>query len=106
MNPPQKSLAVALHYEKPGAPRVVAKGAGPIGEKIIETAREHGVPIEENATLAAALSEVELGDEIPVELYKAVAEVLTFLIRVSGRRLDAAVPSARAFSGEVGTGSP
>jgi len=95
MTAPQKSLAVALHYEKPGAPRVVAKGAGVIGEKIIETARTHGVPIEENASLAAALSEVEIGDEIPLELYKAVAEVLAFLIHVSGRRLDAAVPSAK-----------
>jgi flagellar biosynthesis protein len=78
-------LAVALHYEKPGAPRVVAKGKGVTGEKILETARAHGVPIEENAGLAAALSEVELGDEIPTELYKAVAEVLTFILRLSGR---------------------
>lgn len=77
-------LAVALHYEKPGTPRVVAKGRGEIGARIIETARQHGVPIEENAGLAAALSEVELGDDIPVELYRAVAEVLTFILRVSG----------------------
>ena len=95
MNAPPKSLAVALHYEKPGAPRVIAKGAGFIGEKIIETAKEHGVPIEENASLAAALSEVELGDEIPLELYKAVAEVLVFLLRVSGRPLEVAAPSAK-----------
>ena len=85
MTAPQKSLAVALHYDKPNAPRVIAKGVGAIGEKIIETAKAHGVPIEENASLAAALSEVELGDEIPVELYKAVAEVLLFIMRLSGR---------------------
>jgi flagellar biosynthesis protein len=83
--PQKKNLAVALHYEKPGAPRVVAKGTGDIGQKIIETARAHGVPIEENAGLAGALSEVEIGDEIPLELYKAVAEVLIFLMRMSGR---------------------
>lgn len=82
---PPMPLAVALHYEKPGAPRVVAKGKGVTGDKIVETARAHGVPIEENAGLAAALSEVELGDEIPTELYKAVAEVLTFILRLSGR---------------------
>lgn len=78
------TLAVALHYEKPGAPRVVAKGKGAVGEKIIETARANGVPIEENAALAAALAEVELGEEIPPELYKAVAEVLSFILRLSG----------------------
>jgi flagellar biosynthesis protein len=80
-----RSLAVALHYEKPGAPRVVATGRGEIGEKIIEVARAHGVPIEENPGLAAALSDVDLGDEIPVELYRAVAEVLTFILSSSGR---------------------
>lgn len=80
------TLAIALHYEKKdgGAPRVVAKGRGDIGEKIIAAAREHGVPLEENAALAEALSTVELGDEIPEELYRAVAEVLTFILRVSG----------------------
>jgi flagellar biosynthesis protein len=84
--PPHKNqLAVALHYEKPGTPRVVAKGKGEIGKKIIETAKAHGVPIEENEGLAGALSEVEIGDEIPVELYRAVAEVLMFIMRMSGR---------------------
>lgn len=80
-------LAIALQYDKGSgeAPRVVAKGKGAIGEKIVETARAHGVPIEENAGLAAALSEVEIGDEIPVELYKAVAEVLIFILRLSGK---------------------
>ena len=100
MNAPPKNstLAVALHYEQPGTPRVVAKGKGEIGQKIVETARQHGVPIEENASLAGALSEVEIGDEIPVELYKAVAEVLLFIMRMSGR-LQAPKP------GSVGGGN-
>jgi flagellar biosynthesis protein len=85
MSTPPVTLAVALHYEKPAAPRVVATGRGQIGEKIVETARAHGVPIEENPGLAAALSEVDLGEEIPVELYRAVAEVLTFILRVSNQ---------------------
>jgi flagellar biosynthesis protein len=86
MNVDVKSqLAVALHYDKTGAPRVVAKGRGTIGEKIIEVAKAHDIPIEENEMLAGALSNVELGDEIPVELYKAVAEVLVFVLRLSGR---------------------
>jgi flagellar biosynthesis protein len=65
--------------------RVVAKGRGSIGEKIIELAKAHDIPIEENEVLAGALSNVELDDEIPVELYKAVAEVLVFVLRLSGR---------------------
>ena len=78
-------LAVALHYDKKGAPRVVAKGKGSIGEKIIELAKAHVIPIEENEVLAGALSKVELGDEIPAELYKAVAQVLVFVLRLTGR---------------------
>lgn len=81
----KNQLAVALHYDKAGAPRVVAKGRGTIGEKIIELAKAHDIPIEQNEVLAGALSNVELGDEIPAELYKAVAEVLVFVLRLSGR---------------------
>jgi flagellar biosynthesis protein len=81
----KNKLAVALHYDKTGAPRVVAKGKGTIGEKIVELAREHDIPIEENEVLAGALSRVEIGDEIPPDLYKAVAEVLIFVLRLSGR---------------------
>ena len=76
-------LAVALHYDRKGAPRVVAKGKGAIGAKIVEIAKAHDIPIEENEVLAGALSNVELGDEIPVELYKAVAEVLVFVLKLS-----------------------
>ena len=86
MNPKAKpQLAVALHYDRAGAPRVVAKGKGSLGAKIIEVAKAHDIPIEENEVLAGALSNVELGDEIPAELYKAVAEVLIFVLRLSGR---------------------
>ena len=81
----RNQLAVALHYDRSGAPRVVAKGRGTIGAKIVEVARAHDIPIEENEVLAGALSNVELDDEIPAELYKAVAEVLVFVLRLSGR---------------------
>ena len=77
-------LAVALHYDRSGAPTVVAKGRGVLGAKIIKVAKAHDIPIEENEVLAGALSNVELGDEIPAELYKAVAEVLVFVLRLSG----------------------
>ena len=82
----KSQLAVALHYDRTGAPRVVAKGRGAIGARIIEVAKEHGVPIEENEVLAGALSNVELGDEIPADLYKAVAEVLVFVLRLTKQR--------------------
>jgi flagellar biosynthesis protein len=80
-------LAVALRYDprsSGAAPRVVAKGRGEIGQAIIDTAREHGVPLKENAPLAEALSQVELDDQIPETLYRAVAEVLAFILRTSG----------------------
>ena len=83
--PSKNQLAVALHYDRTGAPRVIAKGKGSLGEKIIEIARANRIPIEENEVLAGALSHVELGDEIPAELYRAVAEVLVFVLRLSGR---------------------
>ena len=82
----KQQLAVALHYDRKGAPRVIAKGKGTIGAKIIEVAKEHNIPIEENEMLAGALSNVELGDEIPAELYKAVAEVLVFVLKLTKPR--------------------
>jgi flagellar biosynthesis protein len=83
---PQRSpLAVALRYEKPGTPRVVAKGRGEVGRRIIEAARANGVPLEENPALAEALAQVELENAIPEALYRAVAEVLAFILRASGK---------------------
>jgi flagellar biosynthesis protein len=78
-------IAVALLYEAPHAPRVIATGRGDVGQKIIDTAREHHVPIEQNPALAEALSTIELEDEIPQELYRAVATVIGFILRASGQ---------------------
>jgi flagellar biosynthesis protein len=84
--PERPALAIALAYEKPRAPRVVAIGRGWLGEKIIETALEHGVPLERNAALAEALATVELESEIPEELYRAVAVVIGFVLRTNAAR--------------------
>ena len=78
-------LAVAVQYDAPDVPRVVAMGRGEIGQKIIDVAREHGVPLEQNPVLAEALSTVEIDEEIPDALYVAVAEVLAFILRSSAR---------------------
>ncbi len=81
-------LAVALAYETPNAPRVVAVGRGDIGEAIIKLAREHGVPLEENPALAEALSHVELDTEIPEALYRAVAEIIGFILSAADLPAD------------------
>ncbi|MGL5447038.1 MAG: EscU/YscU/HrcU family type III secretion system export apparatus switch protein [Rhabdaerophilum sp.] len=79
---PQTRVAVALQYDfGDGAPIVTAKGEGHIADKIIATAREHDVAIEENPILAEALSKIDLDTEIPVPLYKAVAEVIGFVLK-------------------------
>ena len=76
-----KKLAVSLHYDKEGAPTVTAKGMGPVAERIEEIARESGVPIEENPMMAEALSQIDIDEEIPVELYQAVAVLIGFIMR-------------------------
>jgi flagellar biosynthesis protein len=72
--------AAALKYERDGdgAPKVVAAGAGLIAERIVEIAREQGVPVREDPALAEALARLELEQEIPPELFVAVAEVLVW----------------------------
>ncbi len=84
---PQR-LAVALAYDegKGEAPRVVAKGRGEVAEKIVAAAREHGVAIQGSPMLAAALSRVELDDSIPEELFRAVAEVIAFVLKAKRRQ--------------------
>lgn len=83
---PRNPLAVALHYNGNGAPRVVAKGGGDVASRIVEVARAHNVPLQEDAALAATLSHIELGREIPRELFVAVAHVLAFAWTVTGKR--------------------
>lgn len=72
--------AVALKYdqEKGSAPKVIAKGKGLIAEQIIALAEEHNIHIHENPELLEVLIRLELGDEIPETLYKAIAEVIAF----------------------------
>ena len=87
-----RPLAVALRYDAPAAPRVVAVGRGEVGQRIIDTAREHGVPLEANPALAEALSTIELDTAIPEALYEAVAVILAF-IQNAAREPRAAPPA-------------
>lgn len=88
--PKDISKAVALLYnEKEGAaPKVIASGKGHIADKIIATAREAGVHIKEDANLVEVLAKIPLGNEIPVELYQTVAEVLAFVYQVNKKFKD------------------
>jgi flagellar biosynthetic protein FlhB len=83
-------VAVALKYDADrGAPRVVARGAGVVAQRIREEAAEHGVPLVRDIPLARALHRsTVVGQEIPAELYAAVAQVLAFVIsrRTAGAR--------------------
>jgi len=77
--------AIAVRYDsgKETSPRVIAKGKGHIAEKILEVAREHNIPVHQDKALVEMLTMVELFDEIPAELYAAVAEVLVWVYRVN-----------------------
>ncbi|GHS94393.1 hypothetical protein FACS1894139_02540 [Planctomycetales bacterium] len=79
----QRQLAVALGYnaDKNAVPKVLAKGAGKVAARILELARENNIPIREDADLAQALAQLDLGDYIPPDLYPAVAEVLAYIYR-------------------------
>lgn len=80
-----RKKAAALRYDakRDSAPKVVAKGSGRIAEQIIEVARQHNIPIKDDPELVEVLSSLDLYQEIPPELYRAVAEILVFLYRIS-----------------------
>ena len=84
---PRRRRAVALRYDvsHDDAPRVIAKGAGLLAERIIEIAKQHGVYVHEDPELAAVLAKLEIDAYVPEELYRAVAEVLAFVYRLSQR---------------------
>jgi flagellar biosynthetic protein FlhB len=84
-NPTHYAVALRYQPEKNPAPTVVAKGADFLALRIRETADKHGVPIVENPPLAQALYRgAELGQEIPADLYRAVAEILAYIYRLRG----------------------
>lgn len=81
----KKALALGWNKEKDNAPKVLGSGSGEIAERIIKLAHENGIPIKEDEDLCEILSKLELGEEIPPAMYKAVAEVFSFIYRMSNK---------------------
>jgi flagellar biosynthesis protein len=83
-----KKKAVALKYDREtsGAPKAVAKGQGKVASKIIELAKKHDVPIKDDPDLIEVLSSLEIDEEIPAEIYVAVAELLAFVYSMNSKR--------------------
>ena len=77
--------AVALHYDGENAPKVIAKGSGEIARQILAIAEKHKIPLREDSELLSLLSSLELGQEIPENLYLAVAQVIAFAYFLSGK---------------------
>lgn len=86
------SKAVALQYgDSDAAPVIVASGMGYMAEKIVETAQENGVPIYEDNSLSTILTQLELGQEIPEELYHAIVEIYVYFLKFDPTKKDAAL---------------
>ncbi|MCC3145225.1 EscU/YscU/HrcU family type III secretion system export apparatus switch protein [Halanaerobium sp. Z-7514] len=74
----KEAVALKYNHKKDNAPKITAKGRGLIAQKILEKAREAEIPIENNQDLVKVLAKLEIGDEIPEELYLVIAEMLSF----------------------------
>jgi flagellar biosynthesis protein FlhB len=85
-NPTHYAVALKYDQDRMAAPRVVAKGADQVALRIREVAREHSVPLIENPPLARALfAGVELDQEIPEEHYRAVAQIISYVMKLKSR---------------------
>ncbi len=81
------TVAVALRYlpETGAAPEIIAKGDGFLADEILRVARENDVPLRQDPALAGALATLDIGQRIPPELFRAVAEVLAFVYKMNGK---------------------
>ncbi|MEJ2682505.1 MAG: EscU/YscU/HrcU family type III secretion system export apparatus switch protein [Gammaproteobacteria bacterium] len=80
----RKSSAIGLHYNGETAPTVSVAGIGPVAEKIIACALEQEVPIYENIDLLETLASLDIGQEIPEELYIIIAQIIAFVYHLKG----------------------
>ena len=79
----KKAVALGYNKEKDGAPKVLASGQGVIAENIIAAAKENNIPIKEDKDLIEILSKIDINQEIPPNLYRAIAEIFSFLYRAT-----------------------
>lgn len=82
----QKAVALKYDRKKDGAPRVTAKGKGKVAEKIIELAKKHDIPIKDDPDLIEMLSSLDINQEIPSDIYVAVAELLAFVYSMNSKQ--------------------
>lgn len=82
-NEHNRKTAVAMSYDKnsENSPKITAKGSGFVAENILEKAREHDIPIQQDASLVELLGKLNINENIPEDLYQAVAEVFAFIYR-------------------------
>jgi flagellar biosynthesis protein len=80
--PRQLAAALRYHQDDPGAPVIIASGRGSTAERICDTARQAGVPVCEDQALAGILTSLEIGTEIPPQLFQAVAQIIAFVWRL------------------------
>ena len=77
-----KAAALKYDMEKDQAPKIIAKGTGDLAQKIVETAKEHDIPIQQDQDIVEVLTQMNLGEEIPEKLYSAIAEILSFIYQL------------------------
>lgn len=91
----KRPQAVAIKYDdRTAAPRVVAKGYGTLAETIIQTAKDNGLYVHESSELVGVLMKLDLDQQIPPELYVAIAELLAWLYQLEGKSMDEVVDQA------------
>lgn len=83
---PRSAIAIRYDLAKDRSPRLVAKGKGVIADRILDLAKEHGVPVHQDPELLEALARLDVQQEIPGELYQIMAEVLTFIYRANKKK--------------------
>lgn len=89
----KKAVALSYDEEKDAAPVIVASGMGHMAEKIVETARESGVPVYEDNSLATVLSQLQLGSQIPEQLYQAIVDIYVYFLRFAEKKTVSAAPA-------------